>query len=188
MKKGFSWKVCVSLCLAISFLYIGITGVLSYGMPYSGTLSALHTLFGFLFVIASLLHIKNNWKALMSYLRKSPEKSTGYRKEFLVSVLICLLLTFGGVTRIPPLGIFLDIGYQLRTAQKVEEESYQRISTRLEHSNSGQHIIIDLRKGSQFSHKVPLFLGMSYTVVPQVAIWVEDTQGNYLETLYVTDA
>lgn len=185
-KRAFSWKACISLFLTLCFVFIGLTGILSYGLPYTDMLAALHTLFGFLFVLAAILHIRNNWRILWGYLRKPKEKGTGYRKELLAAVLLCMFLIIGGALRIPPFGTFLDIGYQLRTTHAVEQESYQRIQTRLTQSGAEQEIILDLRKGPHFAHQEPLFLGLSLTVIPQMAIWVEDTQGNYLETLYVT--
>ena len=113
------------------------------------------------------------------------KKGAGHRRELLLAILLCVVFSIGGITRIPPFGTFLDFGYQLRTAQTVEQESYQRVYTRLEESASGQKIVLDIRKGEYFSYTVPGIF--SYTVVPQMAIWIEDLDGNYLETLYVTE-
>lgn len=41
-------------------------------------------------------------------------------------------------------------------------------------------------QGSEWLHDFPLFLGIKKKNPPQIAIWLEDTQGNYLSTLYVT--
>jgi hypothetical protein len=54
------------------------------------------------------------------------------------------------------------------------------------HQNiTGKQISIDAQKGSAWSHKQSFGI-ISINIVPQFAIWIEDTQGNYLETLYVT--
>lgn len=45
---------------------------------------------------------------------------------------------------------------------------------------------LNLEAGSGWLHKHPLFLGLSMQTPPQVAIWVEDTGGNYVGTLFVT--
>ncbi len=45
---------------------------------------------------------------------------------------------------------------------------------------------LSLEAGPGWLHKHPLFLGISMHTPPQVAIWVEDTGGNYVGTLFVT--
>lgn len=45
---------------------------------------------------------------------------------------------------------------------------------------------ICIEQGEQWLHDFPLFLGINKKNPPQIAIWLEDTQGNYLSTVYVT--
>lgn len=45
---------------------------------------------------------------------------------------------------------------------------------------------ITLPKGESWLHDFPLFLGISRKNPPQIAIWLEDNDGNYLSTVYVT--
>ena len=45
---------------------------------------------------------------------------------------------------------------------------------------------ITLQKGESWLHDFPLFLGISRKNPPQIAIWLEDKDGNYLSTVYVT--
>lgn len=45
---------------------------------------------------------------------------------------------------------------------------------------------LSIEAGPGWLHKHPLFLGISMHTPPQVAIWVEDTGGNYVGTLFVT--
>lgn len=74
----------------------------------------------------------------------------------------------------------------MRAIYGIAQESYERIHIRLEQSGSDREIILDIRKGAHFVHKEPLFLGISMTLISQMAFWAEDPQGNYLEPLYVT--
>lgn len=46
---------------------------------------------------------------------------------------------------------------------------------------------IEITQGEAWNHDFPLFLGIKTKNQPQFAIWLEDTAGNYLETLYVTE-
>lgn len=43
-----------------------------------------------------------------------------------------------------------------------------------------------IEQGDEWLHDFPLFLGIKKKNPPQVAIWLEDTEGKYLSTVYVT--
>ena len=45
---------------------------------------------------------------------------------------------------------------------------------------------ISIEKGDAYLHDFPLFLGISKKNAPQMAVWTEDMQGNFLSTIYVT--
>ena len=45
---------------------------------------------------------------------------------------------------------------------------------------------IFVEQGEHWLHDFPLFLGVKKKNAPQIAIWVEDMQGKYLSTVYVT--
>lgn len=45
---------------------------------------------------------------------------------------------------------------------------------------------IFIEKGESYLHDFPLFMGIKTKNAPQMAIWMEDTNGNYLSTIYVT--
>lgn len=45
---------------------------------------------------------------------------------------------------------------------------------------------VRIEQGEAWLHDFPLFLGIKKKNPPQMAIWLEDTEGNYLSTIYVT--
>lgn len=45
---------------------------------------------------------------------------------------------------------------------------------------------IEIVQGSEWLHDYPLFLGIHKKNPPQIAVWLEDMQGNYLSTVYAT--
>lgn len=47
-------------------------------------------------------------------------------------------------------------------------------------------IRVEIRQGEAWVHKFPLFAGISVKTRPQMAIWIEDTAGNYVSTLFVS--
>lgn len=46
---------------------------------------------------------------------------------------------------------------------------------------------IRVETGENWIHKFPLFLGIKKDNPPQFAVWLEDLDGNYLSTVYVTE-
>ena len=47
-------------------------------------------------------------------------------------------------------------------------------------------IRIHVAEGSEWLHDYDLFLGLNKKNAPQMAIWIEDEDGGYLSTVYVT--
>lgn len=45
---------------------------------------------------------------------------------------------------------------------------------------------ISVEKGEEWLHNFPLFMGINIKNPPQLAIWTEDMEGNYLSTIYAT--
>lgn len=60
-------RVWVSLTLAMSFIVLSVSGLLSFFLPYSRTIASVHTVFGFLFFLSVAPHIWNNFRNLKSY-------------------------------------------------------------------------------------------------------------------------
>lgn len=47
-------------------------------------------------------------------------------------------------------------------------------------------ICVCIEAGKEWLHDFPMFLGISKKNPPQIAVWIEDTQGNYMSTVYVS--
>lgn len=47
-------------------------------------------------------------------------------------------------------------------------------------------IEVRIEAGSEYLHDFALMLGIKKKNAPQIAVWIEDTQGRYLQTIYVT--
>ena len=45
---------------------------------------------------------------------------------------------------------------------------------------------VRVERGDKWLHNFPLFLGINKKNPPQIAVWLEDTAGTYLSTVYVT--
>ncbi|MEH6606158.1 MAG: hypothetical protein V7711_11275 [Pseudomonadales bacterium] len=173
-------RLIVSVLLAIVLGGLSITGILSFASPYGRTLSGLHTWFALLFILVIVFHLTNNGRTLIGYFKKSEGKRFLY-----LGAISGVLLLVGVVAYVPPFSSLIETGLKLRKTAAVEEGQYQTISTR--ENALGIAIQIDLRAGEHYeSEPQPLFLGLTYSSTPQVAFWIEDMEGNYIDTLYVT--
>lgn len=64
------FRIWVSLTLATSFIVLSTTGLLSFFLPYHRTIATIHTVFGFLFFLAVMPHLFNNFRSLWSYAQR----------------------------------------------------------------------------------------------------------------------
>ncbi|SFS69599.1 hypothetical protein [Lutibacter maritimus] len=149
------------------------SGIAMYLIPFSKGLASLHTVFGFLFVLAMVFHIINNKKPLFNYITGS--KRSSFQKlqaPFIFSFLVAIGI--GLFLNVPILNSIYNFGNQLKN-QKLgkDETSFDYEVIELSNVNGQHHFEVELKKGSAF--KYPLF-----------AIWLEDSLGNYIETLYIS--
>jgi hypothetical protein len=172
-----SW---VSISLFAILLGMTITGVMSYLFAYEANVAGIHTWFGLSFIAIMLLHLTNNGRSLINYTRQTRGK-----RYIAYSSTLAIIVLIGVSVGLPPFNTLLEFGQNLRKSATLEEGVYQTLTTRI--GEQGRTITIDLRTGEHYqSPPQPLFFGLTFTTVPQVAFWVEDLSGNYIETLYVT--
>ncbi|MGA1217424.1 MAG: hypothetical protein ACO3VD_05545 [Pseudomonadales bacterium] len=168
----------VSLALAALFTGLSITGVLAYLRPYSLFIAGFHTLLGLTLLLAFGWHLKNNWLPLRTYLRQ--------RRRALLALSLPIVLALGVSAELPPMSTVLETGANLRRSAGLEETALTVINTHLP-GTEGQALRLQVRAGPHYeSPPQPLFMGLSYTSIPQVAVWVEDLEGRFIATLYVT--
>ncbi len=154
-----------SLLMLSSFLVLCITGLLSYLSEYTRLIATVHTIFGFLFVLVAVAHIFNNTKPVKLYLKS----------WLAIPITVFVgLLTYASTSENFLIKNIMDYGARSKAKIGVESKSntYAEIVMNLEEAG---HLSLELKKGAHFWH-------------PQVAVWTEDTLGNYIETLYVTKA
>lgn len=172
-----SW---VSINLMAALMGMVITGIISYAFSYSETVAGIHTWFGIGFIFLMVFHLRNNLKTLFNYMKQKKGKqltALGVTASFVIVVGVLLSL--------PPFSHVLEFGKNLRKSITVEEGSFQTLTTNI--GDKGLPLEIELRKGLHYeSDPQPLFLGITYTTVPQVAFWLEDLNGQYISTIYVT--
>ncbi|WP_431167741.1 DUF4405 domain-containing protein [Tenacibaculum halocynthiae] len=161
----------ISTSIAVLFLVLGVTGVLMYIKPYNKSIASIHTVFGFLFSIGVISHIINNIKPLKMY-------SINSKNNFLNTHSVGLLF----VTGILLMGLFFnikgfnkiyDFGNEYRNSlqgKETLEDGKQSITVKKELNDIS--VEIDVKKGDAFRYAM-------------MVVWVEDIDGNYIESLFV---
>ncbi|WP_338731195.1 DUF4405 domain-containing protein [Mangrovimonas cancribranchiae] len=159
--------------LVFTLLVLLASGLLMYFNPFSKIVASIHTVFGFLFIFAMAFHIINNKKPLYNYLSGKRKSSLQKLQSPLIIVVTTVIVT-ALCLNLPIFNKVYNFGNELRNKQlgKVENQlDYQIIN--LNNEQNGLQFEIELKKGDAFQY--PLF-----------AIWLEDSIGNYLETLYIS--
>ncbi|WP_299554536.1 hypothetical protein [Seonamhaeicola sp.] len=155
----------ISLSIALCFMIVLVTGILSYGTPYTKTVATLHTVFGLLLAAGVGCHIVNNFRSLKMYSKGN---------LILWIAVIVLVFAGGAYLQVEPFGSMMDFGAGLKATgkQEINPTTYEIIEMNLDKEVA---ISIDLLKSEHYWH-------------PQMAIWTEDEHENYLETLFVSKA
>ncbi|WP_298516198.1 hypothetical protein [uncultured Kordia sp.] len=160
-----NFRKIVSLSIGFSFVILLITGILSYFQVYSRSTATLHTVFGILFSIGILWHLKNNFRSLKIYL-----------KSKILVFIVCIGFAFflAVYYQIVPFNILMDYGatQKATTKKELNRSMYEVLEMNTIHDLK---LSIDVLRSEHYWH-------------PQMAIWIEDKNGNYVETLFVSKA
>lgn len=158
------FRKIISLSIAMSFIILLVTGILSFFSEYTRQVATIHTIFGMVFALGAMLHIGNNIRPLKRY-----------TKGLLpLMILGCIFLFFSSAyLEIAPIKKFMNWGAKSKVKNgKAQSTTYEIFELEM---NNDVQLSIDLLRAEHFWH-------------PQIAIWTEDTLGNFLQTLYVTKA
>lgn len=75
-----------------------------------------HLTVGVLFLIAGLLHVYYNWKAVISYLKNKMRKMSIFTPAFLIAFILTGVVVMGTYLHVPPMSSLVNIGNSLKQA------------------------------------------------------------------------
>ncbi len=159
--------------LIITLVILSGSGIFMYFTPFGKNIASLHTFFALLFIIAMSLHIINNKLPLSNYISGKRTKKLKKLQAPFVFVVIGSI-SIGLYFDTPILNYVYVWGNEFRNEQLGKSKTtfdYQIID--LDKTIGNHKISVEFKKGKYFRY--PLF-----------AIWVEDSIGNYIETLYIS--
>ena len=151
------FRKAITLLLLYSLVLTSVSGVLVYIGPIDRVAVNLewtmlgltkshwddvHTLFGFVLIIAGALHLLINGKVMFTYLRSHMHDSIS--RQFVVTLLVTILLFVATIYRWPPIDSILDFGEHQRRSwaremmmQRLDELPPQMREMMLERMNQG---------------------------------------------------
>ena len=138
MKKiKFKFRAFTALIVLWSFIIENVTGIVLYIVP-PGRIAhwtnwklwgftkeqwgALHTIFGYLFLIFAVIHIYYNWKAIMNYIKQKIKAGLRMRVELGISLVLIILVFVATAISLPPFSTVMDFGTKMKNSW---EESRQ---------------------------------------------------------------
>jgi hypothetical protein len=122
-KPKFNWRGFVSVTTGLSFIGMCITGIALLFVPPGRIANwtdwkmlgltkhqwiGQHIWFSAVFMIASIFHIYLNWRPLVNYCKDKVRGSFTLRREWVLSLLLCLVVGAGTLAGIRPFSSLLD--------------------------------------------------------------------------------
>jgi len=137
-KRKFRFRSFTALMMLWSFILETISGVVLYIVP-PGRIAhwtnwklwgytkeewaAIHTIFGYVFLLFAVLHVYYNWKPILNYIRSKVKNGLRMRTELAVSLLITLVVFVATIISLPPFSTVMDIGEKFKNSW--EESQYE---------------------------------------------------------------
>lgn len=136
-KIKFKFRAFTALIVLWSFIIENLSGVILYIVP-PGRIAhwtnwklwgftkeqwaALHTIFGYIFLIFAAIHIYYNWKAIMNYIKRKIKAGVRMRMELAVASILTILVFVATAISIPPFSSVMNLGEKFKNSW---EESSQ---------------------------------------------------------------
>ncbi|WP_245792143.1 DUF4405 domain-containing protein [Teredinibacter waterburyi] len=174
-------RISATMVLSVSFLGLLVTGILMYITPYDFFTSSLHVWSALLVILSICLHFKNNWKPYKSYFKKQSGK-----RAFSAIIVVIVVVMVGLLFDRAPFTSLPIFGDQLRKSASVATDSF--VSIDVSHDHKGNKLSLFAKAGADYESEKKSILGglITYTSTPQMAVWVETLEGEYVKTLYLT--
>lgn len=176
-----NYRIFYTVGLSVGFLSLVTTGILMYVTEYDYFTSGVHLWSSVIVLLAVGGHFYNNWKPYKSHLKKSVGK-----RAFAGVFLSVGVISWGIMAEHIPFVSLISLGENLRGSTSVKDGEYLLVDLAPSVADS-QKLSLFIKAGSEYeSEPQPLYWGLTYTAVPQIAVWLEDNEGRYIRTLYVT--
>jgi len=123
--KSFNFRAFTALAIFWSFIIDALSGLVLYTVPAGrvadwanwsflgftkGEWETLHTVFSYVFLIFVCVHLYQNWRSILHYIRGKIRKYARSRIELFVSLVLVIVILTGTIISIPPFSSVMDLG------------------------------------------------------------------------------
>ncbi|MHC4519930.1 MAG: DUF4405 domain-containing protein [Planctomycetota bacterium] len=120
--SGFKGRAFISTTTGLSFVGMCVTGIILFIVPpgrianWTGWTifgltkaqwQGLHIWFSLVFMVAACVHLYYNWRALLSYFKGKISKTLALRWEWVLSLVVCAIITVGTLADVKPFSSLL---------------------------------------------------------------------------------
>jgi hypothetical protein len=172
----------VNFGLLLTFLALGITGVMAFTLPFSLTTTRVHIIAGLTTSILVLLHVFSR----LPYFRRqlASEGAKISRGNLVVLVLVWGGLVASAIIALPPGTWLMNQSYEARNRAEIV-----RSSSLLGFGEPSPHRKLIVRTPQHAgSHGLSLYASFPEgRALPAIAVWAETRTGTMIETLYLPD-
>jgi hypothetical protein len=124
-----------SLVALLSFIVLIVNSVVLYIAPHGRVAdwavwrvmgltkdhwSDQHVIVGVLFLLAIFLHIYNNWKPMVSYLKNKARQLKVFTREFNIALIVTIVCIAGAYHPVPPFSWVLDLSESVKNAAEAK--------------------------------------------------------------------
>lgn len=175
-----SFRITTTVVISFVFITLMTTGILLYAIPWNYFIGAMHIWASLFFIIGTGLHFKNNLRAYLSYLKNKSGK-----RALACSATALVIVVGGLILGAAPFSTIMEVSEKLKNPTGPSAATYTLID--LSAGNHQPKLKVFIKAGSAYeSEPQPAFMGFTYTTVPQLVVWMETMEGEYIDTLYVT--
>lgn len=123
------FRKIISLTAIVSFMVLVLTGIVLFIQPHGRVAywvdwrlwglskdqwDSTHIHAGILFLLAVVLHIYNNWRSIVSYLKNKVGQFRVFNLHFNIALLITCLVVCGTITGIPPFCWVMELNESIK--------------------------------------------------------------------------
>jgi uncharacterized membrane protein YgcG len=128
-RKAFNGRAFISTLTGVSFLGMSITGIILFVVPPGRVANwtgwtifgltkaqwqGLHIWWSLIFMAAGAVHLYYNWRPFVSYFKTKVGTMRALRWEWILSVVLCLLISVATLGRVPPFSSLLEWGEEIK--------------------------------------------------------------------------
>lgn len=133
----FAWRAMTSILIAASFVILAFSGAILFVSPPGRIANwtnwtilglrkhdwiGLHVWFSLLFLTATFAHVFFNWRPLLNYFRDRLTRRIGFRREWVVALLVCAAVYAGTRAGMAPFSSLLVFSEQVKESWEQPRE------------------------------------------------------------------